>query len=82
MLTAFIMVVLGMLIIWIIDQYAVIMFRIWLMLGDNLFQYTVIHSDDESGNFYALTFTDDEHWDKKCLKDLNDHFRSCDKEDV
>ena len=82
MLSAFIIIILGASIIWIIDQYAVIMFRIWLMLGVNLFQYTVIHSDDDSGDFYGFTFTDDEHWDEKCLKDLNNHLRSCPREDV
>lgn len=79
MLTAFIMIILGALIIWIIDQRAVIMLRIWLRLGMNLFQYTVIHSDDDGGDFYGLTFTNDEHWDEKCLKYLNDYMQN--KED-
>ena len=81
MLTALIMIVLGMLIIWFSEKYSEIMLRIWLRLGMNLFQYTVIHSDDDSGDCYGLTFTDDEHWDEKCLKDLNDHLQSCNKRD-
>lgn len=79
MLAAFVMIMLGALTIGVIDQHKAIMLRIWLRLGTNLFQYTVIHSNEESGDFYGLTFTNDEHWDEKCLKDLNDYIRN--KED-
>jgi hypothetical protein len=76
MLAAFVMIILGALIIWVIDQHKKILLRIWLRLGVNLFQYTFFHNDDESGDIYGLTFTNDEHWDEKCLKDLNDHMRN------
>jgi len=76
MLTAFIMIVLGMLIIWFSEKHSEIMMHLWLKLGMNLFQFTVFHSDDDTGDCYGLTFTNDEHWDEKCLKDLNELLRN------
>ncbi|MCX5855559.1 MAG: hypothetical protein NTZ24_13495 [Deltaproteobacteria bacterium] len=75
MLTAFIMIVMGMLIIWFFEKYSEIMLHLWIKMGMKLFQFTVFHSDDDTGNCYGLTFTDDEHWEKKCLKDLNERLQ-------
>jgi len=72
MLSAFIMVVLGMLIIWFSEKRMEIMLRLWLGIGSRLFQYTVFHSDENSLGLYGLTFTNDELWHEKLLKDLND----------
>ena len=72
MLAAFVMILVGALIIWIITEPLGIMLRLWLGIGCRLFQYTVFHSDDGSRGFYGLTFTNDELWQEKMLKGLKE----------
>jgi hypothetical protein len=42
----------------------------WFILGGYLFQYTVMHDDTVSGEVYGLTFTNDDLWQDKMLRDL------------
>ena len=71
MLAAFVMIVIGALIIWIVTEPPVeIMLLLWLRMSRRLFQFMVIHSEDDSGGSYAITFTNDEFWQEKMLKDL------------
>lgn len=72
MLAAFVMIMVGALIIWIIIEPLEIMLRLWLGMGYRLFRFVAIHSDDDSGDCYGLTFTNDELWQEKMLKDLKD----------
>ena len=72
MLAAFVMIMIGALIIWITTETWAIMLRLWLRIGYQLFQFTVIHLDDDSGDCYGLTFTNDELWQDKMLKDLKE----------
>ena len=70
MLLIFTEIVLVAVIIWWIAQSTKIVLMIWLKIGANLFEYTMIHTDDETGDFYGFTFTNDKNWDHRCLKDL------------
>jgi hypothetical protein len=47
-----------------------ILARMWFILGGYLFQYTVMHDDSVSGKVYGLTFTNDDLWQDKMLRDL------------
>ena len=71
MLLSYIMIVLGILIIGCIALPKEAMLKLWLKLGMSLFDYIMIHADDDTGDFYGFTFTDDKNWEDKCFKDLN-----------
>ncbi len=68
-------ILLGIVIIWWIAQSTKIMLMIWLKIGANLFEYTIVHTDDETGDFYGFIFTNDINWENRCLKDLNKQAR-------
>jgi hypothetical protein len=73
MLTAFVMILAGELIIWWCTANPMeILVRLWLRIGRQLFEIIVTYSDDDTGNFYGFTFTNDKMWQEKMLKDLND----------
>ena len=72
MLAAFVMIVMGALIIWIATEPWEIVMRLWIKIGYQLFRFIVIHSDDDDGNFYGLTCTNDKLWQEKMLRDLKD----------
>ena len=62
--------ILSVTIIWLITPWMRILARMWFMLGRCLFQYTVMHDDSVSGEVYGLTFTNDDLWQGKMLRDL------------
>ncbi|PIP08588.1 MAG: hypothetical protein COX51_03755 [Syntrophobacteraceae bacterium CG23_combo_of_CG06-09_8_20_14_all_50_8] len=70
MLAAFVMIMVGALIIWISTEYLQIIVRLWIKVGYHLFQTVAIHSDDDTGDCHGFTFTNDEHWQDNMLKDL------------
>lgn len=76
MLMIFTGIVLVAVIIWWIAQSTKIMLMIWLKIGVNLFEYMMVHSDDETGDFYGFTFTNDKNWENRCLRDLNKQAQS------
>ncbi len=57
-------------IIWLVTPWMRILARMWFIFGRRLFQYTVVHDDSMSGKIYGLTFTNDDLWQDKMLKDL------------
>ena len=62
--------ILSVTIVWLITPWMRILARMWFILGGYLFQYTVMHDDSVSGEVYGLTFTNDDHWQDKMLRDL------------
>ena len=72
MLTAFVMIMAGGLIIWIISESSKILLMLWMRVGYQLFETIAIHSDEENGSCYGVTFTNDEQWQEKMLKDLKE----------
>ena len=81
MLAAFVMIVIGALIIWIATEPWEIAMRLWIKIGYQLFRFIVIHSDEENGNCYGLTFTNDNLWQEKMLKDFRDSAEKKNHED-
>jgi hypothetical protein len=41
-------------------------------IGCHLFDIIAFHSDEDTGDFYGLTFTNDKLWQEKMQKDFND----------
>ncbi|MBU4582595.1 MAG: hypothetical protein KKH02_09335 [Proteobacteria bacterium] len=73
MLTAFVMILIGALIIgWFTANRREILIRLWLRVGYQLFQIIAISSNDDTGDCYGFTFTNDELWQQKMLKDLKE----------
>ncbi|MFH2120820.1 MAG: hypothetical protein ABIJ25_10555 [Pseudomonadota bacterium] len=73
MLTAFVMILVGALIIgWFTANRMEILIRLWLRVGYQLFQIIAISSDENTGDCYGFTFTNDELWQEKMLKDLKE----------
>lgn len=71
MLTAFVMILAGALIIWWhTANRREILIKLWLRVGYHLFEIIAIYSDDDTGDCYGFTFTNDERWHEKMLKDL------------
>ena len=70
MIAAFVMIMLGVLILWISAEYQRIIALIWIKVGYHLFETVAIHTDDDTGACHGLTFTNDELWQEKMLKDL------------
>ncbi len=71
MLTAFVMILIGALIIgWFTANRREILIKLWLRVGYQLFQIIAISSNDDTGDCYGFTFTNDELWQVKMLKDL------------
>ena len=73
MLTAFVMILAGALIIWwFTANRREILIKLWLRVGYQLFQIITISSDEDTGDCYGFTFTNDELWQEKMLKDLKE----------
>lgn len=76
MLTAFVMILVGALIIWwftvITANRREILVRIWFRVGYELFDIIEIHSDEDTGDCHGLTFTNDEQWLDKMMNDLKE----------
>lgn len=73
MLTAFVMILIGALIIgWFTANRRQIVGRIWLRVGYRLFEIIAIHSDEDTGDCYGVTFTNDEQWIDKMINDLKE----------
>ncbi|TSA48169.1 MAG: hypothetical protein D4R56_00880 [Deltaproteobacteria bacterium] len=73
MLTAFVMILAGALIIWwFTANRREILIKLWLRVGYQLFQIIAISSNDDTGDCYGFTFTNDELWQEKMLKDLKE----------
>ena len=73
MLTAFVMILAGALIIgWFTANRREILIKLWLRVGYQLFQIIAISSNDDTGDCYGFTFTNDELWQEKILKDLKE----------
>ena len=70
MIISILILILCAAIIWLITLWTRILARMWFILGGYLFQYTVMHDDTVSGEVYGLTFTNDDHWQDKMLRDL------------
>lgn len=47
-----------------------ILIRLWLRVGYRLFGIIAVHSDEDTGDCYGFTFTNDELWQERMLKDL------------
>jgi hypothetical protein len=73
MLTAFIMILAGALIIgWCTTNRREILAKLWLLVGYRLFEIVAIYSDEDTGDCYGVTFTNDEQWIDKMMKDLKE----------
>lgn len=70
MIISILMFILIVSIIWLVTPWMRILARMWFILGSRLFQYTVMHDDSVSGEVYGLTFTNDDLWQDKMLRDL------------
>jgi hypothetical protein len=70
MLTAFVMILVGALIIgWFTANRREILARLWLRIGYQLFDIIEIHCDEDTGDCHGLTFTNDELWLDNMMKD-------------
>ena len=70
MLTAFVMILVGALIIgWFTANRRQILGMIWFRIGYELFDIIEIHCDEDSGACHGLTFTNDEQWLDKMMND-------------
>ena len=52
---------------WVMIQFKIILFSIWLKIGFFLWEFTTVHLDDgraEHGRLFALTFSRVENWDE------------------
>jgi hypothetical protein len=73
MLTDFVMILAGALIIWwFTANRREILIKLWLRVGYHLFEIIAIYSNDDTGDCYGFTFTNDEMWQEKMLKDLKE----------
>lgn len=71
MTISLLMITLSVSILFLVTPWMKLMTWIWLKMSAYLFRYTVIHGDDRvNDDFYALTFTNDERWQEKMLRDL------------
>ena len=70
MIISILIFILCVAIIWLVTPWIRILARMWFILGGYLFQYTVMHDDSVSGKVYGLTFTNDDLWQDKMLRDL------------
>ena len=70
MIISILIFILSASIIWLVTPWMRILARMWFILGSSLFQYTVTHDDSVSGEVYGLTFTNDDLWQDKMLRDL------------
>jgi hypothetical protein len=73
MLTAFVMILIGALVIgWFTANRREILARLWLRISYQLFDIIEISSNDDTGDCYGFTFTNGELWHEKMLKDLKE----------
>jgi Na+-transporting methylmalonyl-CoA/oxaloacetate decarboxylase beta subunit len=73
MLTAFVMILIGALIIWWATANRMEFFlMLWLRIGCHLFEIIEVSSDEDTGGNYVFTFTNDEQWQEKMLKELQE----------
>ena len=70
MIISLIMIILSASIIYLVTPWTKVIGRLWFALGTCLFQYTVFHDDSVNGEVYGFTFTNDDLWQDKMLRDL------------
>lgn len=70
MIISLIMIILSVSILYLVTPSTKVIGWLWFALGTCLFQYTVMHDDTVSGEVYGLTFTNDDLWQDKMLRDL------------
>lgn len=70
MIISLIMIILSVSILYLVTPWTKVIGRLWFALGSRLFQYTVFHDDSVNGEVYGFTFTNDDLWQDKMLRDL------------
>lgn len=80
MTISILMIILSVSILFLVTPWMKLMTWTWLKMSRYLFRYTVIHGDDSTNDdFYALTFTNDECWQEKMLRDLKNELQAMGK---